>query len=327
MTYPLDGSFPVEDSARLMRNYRYAVERMMRVLGGWLALTPELSAKLLMGRHVWDNAQHADAFGRRLPELRAHPQASEPSSPAFVTFMDALESPDAPSQTAERLTGVYRVLKPHLLATYARHLERANAVYEPPTRRILVRCIEDERSHVAAGDTILRHLLGVGELNERAGGWQDKLEGLLAAAGGVTGDALSAPGGTPAMLRVVQDSAEAAEFIRLEAMRGRWPIPGDLGDAIQSLTDAIVASDAAGIERWLAPGAPWAPEAPAAVRQARVSGSRIVACARIGAHRAVKVRLDGPEASITLSTRWAPGPGGWRATAIEVAQVDVRRPA
>ena len=38
----------------------------MRVLGGWIALTPELPAKLLFGRHVWDCAQHADAWGRRL---------------------------------------------------------------------------------------------------------------------------------------------------------------------------------------------------------------------------------------------------------------------
>src|SRR2546422_7728770 len=67
-----------------MRNYRYAVERAMRALGGWIALTPELSAKLLMGRHFWDLAQQADAFGRRLPELRAHTQVSEPASERVV---------------------------------------------------------------------------------------------------------------------------------------------------------------------------------------------------------------------------------------------------
>jgi hypothetical protein len=78
--YPLDGTYSVDHSARLIRHYRYAVERMMRVMGGWLALTPEISAKLLMGRHVWDNAQHADALGRRLPELRAHGQESAPSN-------------------------------------------------------------------------------------------------------------------------------------------------------------------------------------------------------------------------------------------------------
>ncbi|PYO55509.1 MAG: hypothetical protein DMD83_19265, partial [Candidatus Rokuibacteriota bacterium] len=91
MTHPLSGHFSADESARLIRNYRYAVERMMRMLGGWIALTPELSAKLLMGRHVWDNAQHADALGRRLPELRAQAHVSEPANEAFVAFMDAIE--------------------------------------------------------------------------------------------------------------------------------------------------------------------------------------------------------------------------------------------
>src|SRR6266545_3174447 len=109
MTHPLAGHLEVDDSAKTVRHYRYAVERMTRILGGWLALTPELSAKLLMGRHVWDNAQHADAFGKRLPELRAPAQSSEPGSAGFAALMDALESPEAPHQTVERLVGVYRV--------------------------------------------------------------------------------------------------------------------------------------------------------------------------------------------------------------------------
>jgi hypothetical protein len=54
VSQPLEGTFSAEHSARLLRNYRYVVERTMRALGGWIALTPELSAKLLMGRHVWD---------------------------------------------------------------------------------------------------------------------------------------------------------------------------------------------------------------------------------------------------------------------------------
>ena len=52
MTHPLAGHLEVDESAKIIRHYRYAVERMMRILGGWIALTPELSAKLLMGRHV-----------------------------------------------------------------------------------------------------------------------------------------------------------------------------------------------------------------------------------------------------------------------------------
>src|SRR5438876_10776229 len=108
-----------------MRNYRYAVERAMRALGGWIALTPELSAKLLMRRHVWDLAQQADAFGRRLPELRAHTQVSEPASDRVVAFMDAVEAPAVPGQIVERLVRVYRVLKRQLLPSSHVHPVRS----------------------------------------------------------------------------------------------------------------------------------------------------------------------------------------------------------
>ena len=154
----LEGVYSVRQSVIYIQNYRYAEERMMRMMAGWIALTPELSAKLLLGRHVWDNAQHADAWGRRLPELRARAQESKPPNDAFVAFMDALEAPEEPGQTAERLAGIYRVLKPHLLAVYLGHSRTANPVYEPPTCRILERCIEDEGRHIAAGETIIRHL-------------------------------------------------------------------------------------------------------------------------------------------------------------------------
>src|SRR3989442_13001972 len=130
----------------------------MRALGGWLALTPAPPANLLMGRHVWDLAQHCDPLGRPLPELRPLAHVSEAANPAVAAFMDCLEEPEGPDQTVERLVGVYSVLNPHLLATYRDHLSRANSVYEPPTRRILVRCIDDEERHIAAGDTIRRHL-------------------------------------------------------------------------------------------------------------------------------------------------------------------------
>jgi hypothetical protein len=45
----LEGHFSADDSARLCRNYRYACERMTRIMAGWMALTPELSAKLVLG--------------------------------------------------------------------------------------------------------------------------------------------------------------------------------------------------------------------------------------------------------------------------------------
>ena len=324
MPQPLEGTFSADHSARLLRNYRYVVERTMRALGGWIALTPELSAKLLMGRHVWDLAQHCDSFGRRLPELRAHAHVSEAANPAVTAFMDCLEEPEGPDQTVERLVGVYSVLNPHLLATYRDHLSRANPVYEPPTRRILVRCIDDEERHIAAGDTILRHLAGAPSAEARAVSRQRRLEELLVAAGGVTGEGLAsrqAPEGEP--LRA-DPSDDAREFIRLETATTAWPIHASLGDALRSFAEALVAGDEEALGRWLASGlvlgaTPWT-----LIRGARYSGHRIVAFAKLGDQRLVKTRLDGPSNSAVVLVRWASAQGGWRVAALDVVARDAR---
>ncbi|HUG38228.1 MAG TPA: hypothetical protein VML54_14820, partial [Candidatus Limnocylindrales bacterium] len=223
----------------------------------------------------------------------------------------------APHQTVERLVGVYRVLKPHLVATYERHLALANWVYEPPTRRILTRCLEDERRHIVAGETVLRHLTRSAALTERAAAWRFTLITRLGAAAGVTGDGLSAPDGEPATVAVEGESAEAEEFIRLETAATRWPMPDDLATAVRAFGSALVARDAAGVDRWLDRGLAGSAEIEAAISRARFAESRIVAFARIGGQRVVKLRLDGPGTSIVLFTRWVSGDLGWRVAAIE----------
>jgi hypothetical protein len=324
MTHPLSGFIAVEDSARLIRNYRYAVERMMRILGGWIALTPELSAKLLMGRHVWDNAQHADALGRRLPELRAPAHVSEPANPAFIAFVDALEEPERPHQTVERLVGIYRVLKPHLLATYEGHLEEANEVYEPPTRRILARCAEDERRHVTAGRVVLSHLIATPAHGERASAWQARLEALLVASGGVSGRGLPPPVLTSLPAESLSDDGQ--ELIRLERSGARWAVPEDLESAVKTLGDALVARDPAAIRRVFLPGvAPGA--AIEAVVLSGLTGCRMVAFSKVGNQRLIKLRLDGARGPVTVSSRWVPTEAGWRAAMLDVVAPDPTRPA
>jgi hypothetical protein len=319
----LEGHFSADDSARLCRNYRYACERMTRIMAGWIALTPELSAKLLLGRHVWDNAQHADAWGRRLPELRAHAQESKPPNDDFVAFMDAIEAPEEPGQTAERLAGIYRVLKPHLLAVYLGHSRTANPVYEPPTCRILERCIEDEGRHIAAGETIIRHLAATPESQSRVAAWQAKLESLLEAAQGVTGQGLPpAPAKTN---RDVPLSDDAREFIRLERAGEKWAIPEDLETAISAFGDALVASDGGGLGRYLDA----APDAALllALDDCGLAGYNVVAFTKLGRHRIVKYRLEGRSRAATLNARWEHSERGWRVGAVDLVKLEHRQSA
>jgi|SRR5580658_7736628 pyrroloquinoline quinone (PQQ) biosynthesis protein C len=183
----LDGYYSVRQSAVYIMNYRYAEERMMRMMAGWIALTPELPVKLETARQVYEDALHADALGKRLAELRSQAQVSRPTNQAFVTFMNAIEDKEEWGDTIERLTGIYRVLKPHLVAHYSAHLAAANPVYEPPTLRVLAHMAEEEKRHIERGSVLLQDLLKSPEAHRRAADWQGHLEELLAAAGGVTG--------------------------------------------------------------------------------------------------------------------------------------------
>ena len=75
----MDGVYSVRQGAIYVSNYRYAEERMMRMMAGWIALTPEINIKLEMARQVYEDALHADALGKRLPELRAQIVSKPPN--------------------------------------------------------------------------------------------------------------------------------------------------------------------------------------------------------------------------------------------------------
>ena len=66
----LHGRYDVEATARRVRNFRYAEEWTMMILGGWVATIPEVPVKTGLGKVIWERAQAADELGKRLPELR-----------------------------------------------------------------------------------------------------------------------------------------------------------------------------------------------------------------------------------------------------------------
>jgi hypothetical protein len=265
----------------------------MRLLGGWIALTPELDAKLLFGRHVWDCAQHADLWGRRLPELRAPAQQSEPANDGVVAFSS-------------------------LVGTDERHLTVTNPVYEPPTRRILARCIEEERRHAAAGAHVLQRLLASEPaLVPRVQAWESRLLDALAAAGGISGDVeaplIVPPAIAPDPASVAQDLVPPPPpFERETAL-------ADLTGPVEAHRRALTAGGATALQDVVAPQAGPEVVANLAALDGPFTRVEVVGCARLGRQRIVKLRLHGPRASVVLQERWAPSEHGWRIAAVEVA--------
>lgn len=185
----LIGEWTVEESVARIVHYRWAQQHLSAALGGWVATIPELDVKSMLGPHCYQHAWHADLWRLRLPELKEpNEHRAEPPNEAFVSFMDELTSPEEGEQTIEKLVGIYRVLVPHLLATYTFHRKVTSDIVDAPTVRILGFMLDDLHTQIAEGEMMIQDLARDPQLRRRAGDWQTHLDVLLAGSGGVAGE-------------------------------------------------------------------------------------------------------------------------------------------
>jgi len=185
----LIGEWTVEESVERIVHYKFAEQQLSAALGGWVATIPELDVKAMLGPHCYQHAWHADLWRLRLPELReTREDRAEPANPEFEAFMTELTSPGEPDETIEKLVGIYRVLVPHLLATYSFHQRVTSDIVDAPTVRILRFMIDDNVEQLITGEMMIQDLARTPELRERAGKWQTHLDVMLARSGGVAGE-------------------------------------------------------------------------------------------------------------------------------------------
>src|SRR5688572_7748066 len=139
MTFGLD-----ENLSRLA--LLFAAERAtLRRLGGWLAGIPYWDAKLAVGAHIWEDAQHAEALLKRLHELKdlgAERRVVSPIERVLARAAEA-ESGDA------FLAGIYRCIKPWLLARYEEHLHCTDRLMDGPTVEILEHIVREKKQQIA----------------------------------------------------------------------------------------------------------------------------------------------------------------------------------
>jgi hypothetical protein len=185
----LPGIFSVEETARRVGNYKWAEIALFEALGGWVATVPELDVKLVLGRHTYHHAWHAELWHKRLPELREmNPdRLTQSANPEFEKFIDAVREPEAAELTIEKLVGVYRVLIPRFIGVYTYHLNGTSTITDAPTIRSLKFMLQDEFDDWRDGEMLLQSLIDTPEKVERAARRQQELELLYLASGGIAG--------------------------------------------------------------------------------------------------------------------------------------------
>ena len=191
----LHGRYDVEATARRVRNFRYAEEWLMMIMGGWVATIPELPVKTGLGKIIWETAKAADELGKRLPELRCGRKAvaaSESANEGFADVINDISNPDRPDQTIEKIAGVFDALKPHLIEAYEQHMRETDQIADAPTIEIFDDIVRKSRQHVTWGQEVLDRLCESESDQQRRKQRAEEVRAKLLACGGVTGE-LSQP--------------------------------------------------------------------------------------------------------------------------------------
>jgi hypothetical protein len=178
---PLD----LHQSAELLGAY-CAIERSLFELTGSLATQAETVAEIgvyldsLSTEHAW----HAEMWADRLPVVSGiDAQALVVVPTAAGEVLEELAS----GGQVEKMAGLFRVVLPRLIASYAYHEAYASAASEPPTRRALRLVLRDEAEALVAGEALVQGLLGTPEAVVATGQTVIRLESRLVQAGVLLG--------------------------------------------------------------------------------------------------------------------------------------------
>ena len=150
-------SLSVAERGRLIATFRFVEVRLMEIAAAWAPTTPEMEVKVLLGRHIWDFAQHADALGKRTFELRLPLQHSRPPAEPYLAL---LEEVAGLTGTVERLSALYDAVLPGLDTRYRHYLEACDPILDAPSRDVLDR-IRTEGARQRAEADALRAELGL----------------------------------------------------------------------------------------------------------------------------------------------------------------------
>ena len=192
---PLAGITTYEEAARVgydidtnvdqLRRYNYIESRLTDLFALRLTATPEWEVKGAFSLHMWLDAEHSRSMRTRAHEMR-HPPLHMDGSPDDRLRM-LMDEVLCATDTVELLVGVYRVVKPSLLAAYKKHMEVTNPLVDYPTCRLFRFNIIEEEEMIAWGEAAIRALCKTPEAVSRALDWAEHLTAYLQAAGGVHG--------------------------------------------------------------------------------------------------------------------------------------------
>jgi hypothetical protein len=168
----------LEEAARRAGGHGWAESRLFEILGGWVASTDDVDAKLLLDRHSQHHAWRAEQWWDRLPVL-AEVDRTRLTGPPSASLAAVADEIAALEGTVRRLAGAYRVALPRLAGAYLQHRLQANPASDSAALRTLDLVLPDVVNDWRDGEVFLQQLLVDEAAIQEAAGTVARLENLL----------------------------------------------------------------------------------------------------------------------------------------------------
>ncbi|MBI4418545.1 MAG: DUF455 family protein [Ignavibacteriales bacterium] len=176
-------TFTVQENLQLLGKYRYAEVQAMELMGSWAYTMVQPDIKIAFGRHMYQDAVHADLIGKRIPELKGRSKQYQYIAPSDE-YVKVVETIWKAGDELRRMIGLYRVLKPAVIKALGQHLGNIELPADEPTAYILRHIADEEEDHVAWAETVIPRLATPDE-REKAEKWGKELKERLLKAGGL----------------------------------------------------------------------------------------------------------------------------------------------
>ena len=146
----------VATATAILHRLAYIKQRLAITAAAFLPSTPEWEAKCALALHGWLDAEHASLLYARLAELREPSPGPDdiPDERLAATMDDILTA----ETTAERIVGIYRLVRQPLRAEIEHYLAATNPLCDQPSVRILRAIAAEEDDIRRWGDAALAAL-------------------------------------------------------------------------------------------------------------------------------------------------------------------------
>lgn len=175
----------VEECAGRLHRLAYVEERLMFLQAVHIVTTPQRDLKALLSRLQYEDGLHADRLKNRLTELRFSSSRIRrvPDEQLEVLFDEAMFS----SGSVELLAALVKVFKPAVLSVYRSYQAQTNGLADYETVRLMRNIVAEEEEGMRLLEAAYEELVDTTEKEREAQQWAGKLNGMLRAAGGISG--------------------------------------------------------------------------------------------------------------------------------------------